>query len=293
MHVSRWTHRLLSAALGTALGTALVAVPLRGQADSASSVRAAVPAPSPAPSPPPMITGGDLLKLGAFTALSVLAYQVDGPVRDATAGDGSHDDRFHYTLEQIGDIYSYGGAVGVGGAMWVGGLMADNKTVATTGLRALEAIFSAGVVAKTIKGIAGRARPALPPHEPNGFEWGRGFGVIDGEYESLPSGHATIVFAFASAVTGEVRRSAPQHLKKVAIASYGMAAITTYSRLHADEHWLSDLTLGAGIGLVSGWAVTRYHATRPENWVDRFFLHPVMTHDLRGGTRLGLLIETR
>jgi membrane-associated phospholipid phosphatase len=262
---------------------ALAAGSLPGQVDSVRAKK----------KPPAMITRGDLLKLGAFGALSVLAYQVDGPVRNATAGDGSNDDKFHYTLVQIGDIYSYGGAVGVGGAMWVGGMVADNKVVATTGLRALEAIFSAGVVAKTIKGIAGRARPALPPHDPNGFEFGRGFGVIDGQYESLPSGHATIVFAFASAVTGEVRQSAPQHLRKVAIASYGMALVTTYSRLHPDEHWLSDLTLGAGIGLVSGWAVTRWHATRPDNWVDRFFLRPVMAQDASGATRVGFLIETR
>jgi membrane-associated phospholipid phosphatase len=273
----------------------VAATSLPGQGDSARvGVEApAVPQATKRTKPPAMITGGDLLKLGAFGVVSVLAYQVDGPVREATAGDGSNDDKFHYTLEQVGDIYSYGGAVGVGGAMWVGGMVADNKVVATTGLRALEAIFSAGVLAKTIKGVAGRARPALPPHDPNGFEFGRGFGVIDGEYESLPSGHATIVFAFASAVTGEVRQSAPQHLRKVAIASYGMAFLTTYSRLHADEHWLSDLTLGAGIGLVSGWAVTRFHATRPDHWVDRFFLRPVMSQDASGATRVGFLLETR
>lgn len=261
--------------------TAVGAAPVHGQGDSARV------------KPPAMITGGDLLKLGAFGAVSLLAYQVDGPVRDATAGERMHDDSFHYTLEQIGDIYSYGGAVGIGGAMWLGGMAADNRVVATTGLRALEAIFAAGLVTKAIKGIAGRARPMLPPHDPNGFEFGRGFGVIDGVYESLPSGHATIVFAFASAVTGEVKRSAPQHLRKVAFASYGIAVVATYSRLYADEHWLSDLTLGAGIGLVSGWAVTRWHATRPDNWVDRFFLRPVLSQDAHGATRIGLVIETR
>lgn len=274
MRALRWMILLL-------LITAAGAAPVHGQGDSAR-VKA-----------PAMITGGDLLKLGAFGAVSLLAYQVDGPVRDATAGDGTNDNRFHQTLEQVGDIYSYGGAVGIGGAMWIGGMVADNKTVATTGLRALEAIFAAGVVAKAIKGMAGRARPILPPHDPNGFEFGRGFGVIDGKYESLPSGHATIVFAFASAVTGEVKQSAPEHLRKVAFATYGLALATAYSRLHADEHWLSDLTLGAGIGLVSGWAVTRWHATRPDNWVDRFFLRPVLSQDAHGATRIGLVIETR
>lgn len=242
--------------------------------------------------PPPMINRGDLLKLAATGAVTFLAYQVDGPVRDATHGDGRNDEVLD-ALERFGDIYSYGGAVGVGGAMWVGGLMTENRVVATTGLRALEGIFAAGVVTKTIKGIAGRARPLLAPHEPDGWEFGRGFGTIDGVYESFPSGHATIVFAFASAVTGEVKRSAPQHLGKVAVATYGLAVVTAYSRLHADEHWLSDITMGAGIGVVSGWAVTRWHATRPDNWVDRFFLRPVIAQGPGGATRVGLTIETR
>lgn len=265
--------------LALVLAMALPGTPLPAQPDSTRS------------RPPAMITGGDLARLGAFGVLTLGAYHIDGRTRVALRGDGEHHG-INYVLEQAGDIYSYGGAVGVGAGMWVGGLMSGNRTVATTGLRALEAIFAAGVVAKGIKGVAGRARPSIAPDDPSDFEWGRGFGVIDGVHESFPSGHATITFAFAAAVTGEVARSAPQHARKVAVATYGLAALTSYSRLSADEHWLSDITLGAGVGMVAGWAVTRWHATRPDNWVDRFFLRPVIDTGPRGEARLGFTAVT-
>jgi membrane-associated phospholipid phosphatase len=266
-----------------ALSVALASDSLPAQQDSAQ-----VPA-----RPPAMVTGGDLLKLAAAGAVTGLAYQLDVRVREATHGDDANPNRVLQSLERVGDVYTYGGAVGIGGALWVGGMMAENKVVATTGLRALESVFAAGLVTKTLKGVTGRARPNVAPHRHDSFEWGRGFGTIDGRYESFPSGHATIAFAFASAVTGEVARSAPQHTRKVAFATYGLASAITYSRLYADEHWLSDLTLGAGIGMVSGWAVTRWHATRPDDWVDRFFLRPVMSQGANGSSRVGLLLETR
>lgn len=265
------------------LATSLPCTPLRAQADSARA-RA---------KPPAMITGGDLLRLAAVGAISGLAYQIDGAVRDGTRQDPASRNDALDVLEQAGDILGYGGAIGAGGVMWIGGMMADNETVAVTGLRALEAIFTAGVVAKTIKGIAGRSRPQFAPHDPGDFEFGRGFGELDGEHESFPSGHATIVFAFASAVTGEVARRAPEHTRAVAITTYGLGVLTAYSRLSADEHWLSDLTLGAGIGMVTGWAVTRWHATRPDNRVDEFFLRPMVSRGSDGRARLGVVIETR
>lgn len=274
-----WTMRGLCLGIVLAL-SALSGAPLPAQQDSVR-VR-----------PPAMITGGDLARLGAFGVLTLGAYHVDDRARVALRGHGRHHG-LNYALEQVGDIYSYGGAVGVGAGMWIGGMLSEDRVLATTGLRALEAIFAAGVVAKAIKGVAGRARPVISPDDPSDFEWGRGFGVIDGVHESFPSGHATIVFAFASAVTGEVRRSAPHQARKVALASYGLAALTAYSRITSDEHWLSDITLGAGIGMVSGWAVTRWHATRPDNWVDRFFLRPVMGTGPRGELRLGFAGLTR
>lgn len=281
---------------GLILAAGLPCTVLQGQADSAragvSRPPASEAASEPPAKPPAMITGGDLLKLAAVGALTGLAYQVDGPVRDwSRRGPATGNDAFR-VLEQSGDILVYGAVLGAGSA-WVGGMMTDNPTVATTGLRALEAISVATAVTKFAKGIAGRARPELPPHDPDNFKLGRGFGEIDGAYESFPSGHATILFAFASAVTSEVARRAPEHTRVVAVTTYGLGILTAYARLSSDEHWLSDVTLGAGLGMVTGWAVTRWHASRPDNWVDRVFLRPIIAAGPAGQARFGVAIDTR
>ena len=73
----------------------------------------------------------------------------------------------------------------------------------------------------------------------------------------------------------------------------GLGVLTAYSRLPNDEHWLSDVTLGAGLGMVTGWAVTRWHATRPDNWVDKVFLRPIVSAGPNGQARFGVAIDTR
>jgi membrane-associated phospholipid phosphatase len=234
--------------------------PLPAQADSAAT------------RPPAAVTRGDVLRLGAAGALAALAYAADEPVRDAVRGAGPQANGPLRTIADVTDVYGQGGAVGLAAAAWGAGLVAREPVLAAAGLRALEAITVSGVVTKVIKGVAGRARPRVAPHRHDDFDLGRGFGVIDGDYESLPSGHATVAFAFAAAVTGEVARRAPARARLVGVTTHTLAALTAYSRVHVDAHWLSDITLGAGVGLVSGWAVTRWHATRPGNWVDRTLL---------------------
>lgn len=71
---------------------------------------------------------------------------------------------------------------------------------------------------------------------------------------SFPSGHAATTFA--SAVVFQ------RHLGlKWAIPTYLVATYVATSRLHENRHHLSDVVMGAGLGIASGMATTR-HATR-------------------------------
>jgi membrane-associated phospholipid phosphatase len=94
-------------------------------------------------------------------------------------------------------------------------------------------------------------------------------------------------------VTGEVRLRAPAHARTVGVLTYGAALATAYARMHDDRHWLSDVTVGAGIGTVTGWAITRWHETRPENPIDRVLLRPVIAPAPLGGMRVGLSMQSR
>jgi hypothetical protein len=55
--------------------------------------------------------------------------------------------------------------------------------------------------------------------------------------------------------------------------------------------------MGAAIGMASGWAVTRWHATRPGNRVDEIFLgralSPIITRSPHGGTLVGASVAWR
>lgn len=245
--------------------------------------------------PAPVITRGDLVKLGAIAGLTALAYQADGALRAEIRDAPTQQNGLADALTSIGDPYGGFGALALGGAMWGGGLIAGNETVATVGLRAVEAITVSGIVTKVIKGVAGRSRPRVAPHERGDFHFGQGFGAGpgNGDFESFPSGHVTAAFAFASAVTSEVAYRAPEHTRSVAIATYGMGLVVAYARMHADAHWFSDVTLAAGVGTVSGLAITRWHATRPDNAIDRALLRPVVAPGPDGSVRVGLQLVTR
>lgn len=269
---------------------------LSAQADlvKRDSVRADSPRPpstSPSTSPPPAtVTRGDLGKLAFGVGLAALAYRADASVRREVRSVGWQRSDALSALADIGNGWGQPGVVGLGIVLWGGGLYTRNATVATVGLRALEAITVSSTVTKLLKGTVGRARPRVSPGDPWDVEFGRGFSSGSG-YESMPSGHSTAAFAFAAAVTSEVARRAPERARLIGATTFGLATATAYARMHRDAHWLSDVTMGAAIGMVSGWAVTRWHATRPGNRVDEILLRPVLGPSPSGRTRIGVELQ--
>lgn len=277
-----------------------VAVPLAAQGTARRDSTALSSSSSDAPArpvPAPLVTRRDLLWLGAGTGFTLLAHRVDLQVRDEVRSRGWQTNRVLDTVEPVGDVWGGGAAVGAGLALWLGGLKARNGDVATTGFRALEAITVSGAITAVLKGTVGRARPRVDSTHAWNAEAFRGFRRSGGDYKSMASGHATAAFAFATAVTGEVRRRRPERAMLVGITSYTLAGATAYARIHENAHWLSDVTMGATIGAVSGWAVSRWHDTRPGNAIDARFLGPVMsplvTRGPQGDARLGATISWR
>lgn len=243
--------------------------------------------------PPAAFSMVETKRFAVVAALGGLAYLGDQSARDAVRGAGPQGNAVLEGLAEFGNAWGQPGVVGLGFALWGGGLVAKRPTVAASGLRAIEALTVSGTVTSLLKMTFGRARPYLSPTAPDDFRLFRGAQYRDGRYASMPSGHATAAFAFASAVTGEVRLRAPQHARTVGVLSYGAAAATAYARMHDDRHWLSDVTVGAGIGTVTGWAITRWHATRPNNPIDRTLLRPVIAPSPYGGMHIGFTMQTR
>ncbi len=103
----------------------------------------------------------------------------------------------------------------------------------------------AGFVVQTaltegLKWVIGRPRPSQIP-DPDLF-FGPGT-----EYHSLPSGHASFIFVFATICAHYF----PRARKPV----FALAAFVAASRVVVGSHYVSDIAFGALIGILSGWVV--------------------------------------
>ena len=85
----------------------------------------------------------------------------------------------------------------------------------------------------------------------------------------MPSGHTTASFAFAVAVsahlagTSRARRGVVSAL--VILSAAGVAA----ARVYLNQHWLSDVVVGALLGISTGRILARWHRAHPDTAFDR------------------------
>jgi membrane-associated phospholipid phosphatase len=109
------------------------------------------------------------------------------------------------------------------------------------------------------------------------------------------SGHTTVAFAAAAAVSAEVARSDlarrhPAAVGAVAPLLYGGAALVGVSRMYHDAHWASDVVAAAGVGTLAGRAIVRLQHATPrgpgERRIERWLL-PTTVAPVAGGIVIG------
>lgn len=110
------------------------------------------------------------------------------------------------------------------------------------------AVAAAG--AEVIKVLFGRARP---PEQPTNHAYFRPFVLRD---HAFPSGHTATAFALAAAAAAGTKSKALHPVY------FGVAALTAWSRVNDNRHWLSDVIGGAAFGILVGRFVTRGHGIR-------------------------------
>jgi membrane-associated phospholipid phosphatase len=86
---------------------------------------------------------------------------------------------------------------------------------------------------------------------------------------SFPSGHATVAFAFASAVSSELRADHARAARVMTPLLFGGATLVGAARLFDDKHWASDVAVGAGIGTVAGRVAVAYGRAHPHRRLER------------------------
>jgi membrane-associated phospholipid phosphatase len=128
-----------------------------------------------------------------------------------------------------------------------------------------ESVLLADATTFVLKQAIGRGRP-FAAGEKDSF---RPF-QFKSDYDSMPSMHTSSSFAMASVLAA----TSESYLAK--LSYYTAATFVGFSRLYKDQHWASDIVLGAVIGELCGRVVTRYHV---EQGGKKLSLVPMVTGD--------------
>ena len=175
-----------------------------------------------------------------------------------------------------------------GTGVWALARLGHSSGTADVALHTTESVASGAAFIQVIRGIGGRARPYVVndsgearDSDPYDFELLKGFTSFD--YRSFPSMHAMASFAAATALSQEMRLRNTRGRQLLSPMLYVAATASPAARLYLDEHWASDIALGAFLGIYAGQKVVIYSHEHPQSRVDRFFLKP--------RSRVGVVID--
>lgn len=232
-----------------------------------------------------LFTYRDAALAAAFVGLTFAMFPADRHIAESLQDEDLQHNKLLDNPARNFELITSPGSFIIGGGLYAVGKISGHKDVADLGWHGTEAVIVATGVTSLLKGALGRARPYVTVDtNPRDFSFGRGFGrgqrgtnakgVLYGtnDYASFPSGHTSTAFAAASAVTSEARRIWPKSVWYVAPVMYGGATLVGLSRMYHNNHWASDVALGAAIGTFSGLKVVRYSHAHPDNKLDHFIL---------------------
>jgi membrane-associated phospholipid phosphatase len=133
---------------------------------------------------------------------------------------------------------------------YVGARLAHRRSTADAVLR-----ISAGYAVSNA--IVGILKPVVGRHRPDSTNDAWRFSPVSsrGEWHSFPSSHAVHAFSLATGVALASKRP------WVSALGYSAASVVAWSRVYDDQHWASDVTGSAIIGITSAATIT--------DWLDR------------------------
>ncbi len=243
-----------------------------------------------------LFTYRDAALAAAFAGLTVAMFPADRHIAQRLQDPDLRANRFFDKSGNGVEVITSPGAFIIGGGLYATGKLLHHPDLADLGWHGTEAVVIASGITGLLKGVLGRSRPyATNDTNPRDFAFLRGFGhgtygitssgqkLSSADYQSFPSGHTTTAFAAAAAVTSETRRMWPRALWVVAPVMYGGATLVGLSRMYHNNHWASDVVLGAGIGTFSGLKVVRYSHAHPDNKLDKLILGATIVPNADGG----------
>jgi membrane-associated phospholipid phosphatase len=227
-----------------------------------------------------VITGRDMGLVAGATAGAAVLSRFDAPIAHFF-----NDSAFHArhpgvtTAAKRASLVTETVLMLTGGTIYGIARIRHDAGTADVALHTTESVASAAMFIQVVRGLLGRARPYVIDDvgerrdtDPYDFEPLHGFTSFD--YRSFPSMHAMASIAVATALTQEMRLRNTPHRGLISPLLYAGAAMPALARMYLDEHWSSDIALGAFLGAFAGQKVVTYSHARPDNRIDNFFLGP-------------------
>lgn len=173
-----------------------------------------------------------------------------------------YDNNFWRLFEYYG-VVEY--AELAGAATYGLGLLTDNGEIRKVGRMIVQSLTYSGLTAMMIRMITGRKRPPFSDDPVNFI----GF-TTNNDYQSFPSGHVTVAFAL-STVLAEYFDSPFSRL-----GFYGIATLSAVERLINSQHWFTDVTLGALLGIAGGIHVISEEYKRENKIQNKISIRPTL-----------------
>ena len=181
------------------------------------------------------------------SAVAALPLVLAGVAQAGCTGDGPHGgvlglDRcdefeasgiYSRSNQKRADLIVIAGTLGF--ALWDG----TETPAGRTAWRSLDSMVTTAVATEVMKNVFQRPRPSQS-NDPDLWRQGAG-------HKSFPSGEVALMSAFVTPIIVDYRQETP--------AVWALAALPVYmarARLASQAHWLSDVLVGAGVGVAGG-----------------------------------------
>lgn len=179
------------------------------------------------------LTNAELVTLAAATSLGIVAFKYDQEISDTIKSNNS---MIANTITNVGNLYGGGlGFSAIAAGSYFLGMAYDNQQLKRVGLFIVGAELAQSIVTTAVKESFGRVRPTGDVGPYQFFENGS---------KSFWSGHSATAFTLATVVSEMYKDEYPI----VPYVAYGFAAMTAYARVHGNNHWASDVIIGAVAG---------------------------------------------
>ena len=154
-----------------------------------------------------------------------------------------------------------------GAILWISGSVINIPKVRLMGRHIFQALIYASTINTLLKQGLGRHRPYLND----------GAYVFDGPWQenndvlSFASGHTVVAFTVASTLAADIENP------WVTAGLYSLATLTGLSRMYVDDHWASDVFLGAGLASGIGYGVANLHESSDNDGeISSFLITPTL-----------------